>query len=134
MKGVEGRRARANQGSQVLFDADLMDRIDVDPLLVPEPQLRDLRARLEEDTAFLVSINVMDYSLLCRLRYDTSTVRVGIIDYLGDFTVEKRLESQLKKGLVGEHMTTVVEPARYATRFVDRVCSLYFAAVPSTET
>jgi hypothetical protein len=55
------------------------------------------------------------------------TMRVGIIDYLRDFTVEKRLESHLKRGLVGEEMTTVVEPARYASRFVDSMMA-YFGA------
>ncbi len=54
-------------------------------------------------------------------------MRVGIIDYLRDFTVEKRLESHLKRGLVGEEMTTVVEPARYASRFVDSMMA-YFGA------
>jgi len=153
LKGVCGRRAKpvpprdaAEQPAQTVYlDADMVDLVDEEPLLIRSRELEDFQARLARDTAFLASINVMDYSLLCALVYPQNacsgqayplgrmgrgrphTMRVGIIDYLRDFTVEKRLESHLKRGLVGEEMTTVVEPARYASRFVDSMMA-YFGA------
>lgn len=165
LKGVCGRRAKpvpsrdaAEQPTQTVYlDGDMVDLVDEEPLLVRARELEDFQARLERDTAFLASINVMDYSLLCALLYPRNarqgesqdaqcsdqtyqlggmgrgrphTMRVGIIDYLRDFTVEKRLESHLKRGLVGEEMTTVVEPARYARRFVDSMMAYFGARVP----
>ncbi len=168
LKGVCGRRAKPTTsrdaderpGQMVYLDGDMVDLVEAEPLLIRGRELEDFQTRLERDTAFLASINVMDYSLLCTLLYSGDTrhgncqdtecsehpyhlgrtgrgrphaMRVGIIDYLRDFTVEKRLESHLKRGLVGEEMTTVVEPARYASRFVDSILGYLGSPVPDAE-
>jgi hypothetical protein len=133
LKGVWGRWRPAGTVEQNLvhFDEDLLHITKTDPIFLSEGDLISLRTILEDDVQFLAGANVMDYSLLCVIRNDENgkQMRIGIIDYLRDFSLDKKLESSFKKGLVGEEMTTVVEPVKYGKRFVDSLMG-YFSGVP----
>ena len=98
------------------------------PLLLSEAAKQRLTRALWNDTLFLASINVMDYSLLVGMvqRSESEhewTLVVGLIDYCRQFTWKEQAEYQVKRA-------TVVHPKLYKRRFRDAL-NRYF--MPSIE-
>lgn len=56
----------------------------------------DIQLSCGNDSLFLSSLNVMDYSLLVGVTADSRTLLVGIIDYMRKYTWDKQLESWVK--------------------------------------
>lgn len=67
------------------------------------------------DTTFLASQNIMDYSLLVGVSSQSSTLVCGIVDYIGPYTLFKSVESQTKTLRNGR--ATVIPPLAYSARF-----------------
>ena len=70
------------------------------------------------DTSFLSRHEKIDYSFLVWIDHETKLIRVGIIDYIQYFSLEKFLESKIKKHLLTTGKApTILDPASYKIRF-----------------
>jgi 1-phosphatidylinositol-3-phosphate 5-kinase len=88
-----------------------------------------LRGALWNDTKFLQSVNVMDYSLLVGVDEQSNELVLGIVDYIRTFTWDKRLENWVKDfGGAGKE-PTIVTPKQYKQRFRSAM-ERYFPMVP----
>ncbi|GMF16874.1 unnamed protein product [Phytophthora fragariaefolia] len=97
---------------------------------------------VQNDTAFLYSINIVDYSMVVGLSFRKnrdgekdgapSEMTVGIIDYLRQFDFIKRVESVGKSvGMIaGQSSPTIVEPGLYGKRFRDAIRRYFMPVSP----
>ncbi|KAF9603583.1 hypothetical protein IFM89_037082 [Coptis chinensis] len=132
LKGSEYARytSNANGIGEVLLDGNFVEDMNVSPLYVSGKTKHALERALWNDTSFLTSINVMDYSLLVGVDMQQRELVCGIIDYLRQYTWEKQLETLAKASIVPRHATpTVVSPVDYKKRF-RKFMSLHFISVP----
>jgi 1-phosphatidylinositol-3-phosphate 5-kinase len=89
-----------------------------------------LLTALTNDSKFLGTQKVMDYSLLVGFDEEKRELVVGVIDYIRTFTWDKKIESIVKTSLGGQGKTpTVVSPGEYQTRFCEAM-DRYFLLVP----
>ncbi|CAM1296401.1 PIKFYVE (predicted) [Pycnogonum litorale] len=113
----------------VLLDENLLKMTCDCPLYVRPHTKTVLNMAIHNDTEFLSSLLVMDYSLLVGLDSDNEQLVIGIIDYIRTFTWDKKLEMVVKAiGSQGK-MPTVVSPDSYRTRFCEAM-DRYFLMVP----
>ncbi|XP_052249949.1 1-phosphatidylinositol 3-phosphate 5-kinase-like isoform X3 [Dreissena polymorpha] len=126
----QSRKRAAAVEELVLLDENFL-RVSVDtPLYIMPHSKTVLQQAISEDSQFLATNLVMDYSLLVGLDEQRRELVVGIIDYIRTFTWDKKLETILKSQFGGQgKMPTVVSPEVYRTRFLDAM-SKYFLAVP----
>lgn len=113
------------------MDHNLMELTDGKPLpLKFKANVRFHKAILN-DTLFLSIINVVDYSILVGIDEDTQELVVGIIDYMRQYDIIKRMERMGKSvGMIaGQAEPTVIQPVQYRKRFVAAM-DKYFMAVP----
>ena len=81
----------------VLMDENFLRIACERPFYVRDKVKADLMAAIARDAKFLCDIKVMDYSLLVGKDVITNELVVGIIDYLRPFSIDKMIESQMKK-------------------------------------
>ncbi|KAA8541582.1 hypothetical protein F0562_022734 [Nyssa sinensis] len=85
------------------------------------------------DTSFLASIDVMDYSLLVGVDEEKHELVLGIIDFVRQYTWDKHLETWVKaSGILGgpkNASPTVISPKQYKKRF-RKAMTTYFLMVP----
>ena len=81
----------------VLMDENFLRIACERPFYVRDKVKEDLMAAIARDAKFLCDIKVMDYSLLVGKDVITNELVVGIIDYLRPFSIDKMIESQVKK-------------------------------------
>ncbi|KAI0211900.1 1-phosphatidylinositol 3-phosphate 5-kinase [Lamellibrachia satsuma] len=117
----------------VLLDENLLKSSIDSPLYIRPHSKFILNNAINNDTHFLSSHIVMDYSLLVGLDSSRNELVVGIIDYIRTFTWDKKLEMVVKStysqwGGQGK-MPTVVSPELYRTRFLQAM-NRYFLLVP----
>lgn len=148
LKGAHRNRGGEDENDTVL-DENLFRFNNGYPLLLSEVAKHRLTRALHNDTLFLASINVMDYSLLVGMvktpcgdgertgtggacRGGSSTVDgadqdwtlvVGLIDYCRQYTWKEEAESRIKR-------STVIQPKQYKRRFRD---ALHRYFMPSIE-
>ena len=112
----------------VLMDENLL-RIACDhPLFIHARSKHILNECIENDSRFLASISVMDYSLLVGVDKDNQELVLGIIDYVRPFTWDKKLE-RVVKSVVSSELPTILEPRLYRDRFCEAM-DKYFVSVP----
>ncbi|KAK7279745.1 hypothetical protein RJT34_24802 [Clitoria ternatea] len=127
--------ARYNSASDgagvVLLDQNFVNDMNSSPLYVGHKAKRVLQRAVWNDTSFLNSINVMDYSLLVGVDSQKRELVCGIIDYLRQYTWDKHLETWMKSSLVVPKnlLPTVISPREYKKRF-RKFMSTYFLSVP----
>ncbi|KAF3784719.1 putative 1-phosphatidylinositol-3-phosphate 5-kinase [Nymphaea thermarum] len=123
-KGMEGTE-------KVLLDQNLIEDMCTSPLFVGRKTKHLLQRAIWNDTAFLTSINVMDYSLLVGVDSEHHELVCGIIDYMRQYTWDKHLETWVKASLVvpRNSLPTVISPKEYKKRFRKAMCT-YFVTVP----
>jgi len=116
------------------------------PLLLSEAAKQRLTRALWNDTLFLASINVMDYSLLVGMvqtsrgqdaakqgnaaasvtvrdgRGEQWTLMVGMIDYCRQYTWREEAESRIKRA-------TVIQPKQYKRRFREALHRYFMASI-----
>ena len=83
------------------------------------------------DTLFLSLINVVDYSILVGMDEENKELVVGIIDYMRQYDIIKKMERMGKSvGMIaGQAEPTVIQPPNYRNRF-QAAMERYFMMVP----
>ncbi|KAK7343793.1 hypothetical protein VNO77_12828 [Canavalia gladiata] len=121
----------ADGEGDVLLDQNFVNDMNSSPLYVSHKAKRVLQRAVWNDTSFLNSINVMDYSLLVGVDSQKRELVCGIIDYLRQYTWDKHFETWMKSSLVVPKnvLPTVISPREYKKRF-RKFMSTYFLSVP----
>uniref|UniRef100_A0A1J3GUN0 1-phosphatidylinositol-3-phosphate 5-kinase n=1 Tax=Noccaea caerulescens TaxID=107243 RepID=A0A1J3GUN0_NOCCA len=121
----------ANGAEDVLLDQNFVNDMNKSPLYVSKTSKQNLQRAVYNDTSFLTSINVMDYSLLVGVDDEKHELVCGIIDYLRQYTWDKQLETWVKSSLVVPKnvQPTVISPIDYKTRF-RKFMKTHFLCVP----
>ncbi|KAK9274873.1 hypothetical protein L1049_022127 [Liquidambar formosana] len=130
-------RSRYNSDSsgsnKVLLDQNLIEAMPTSPIFVGNKAKRLLERAVWNDTSFLASIDVMDYSLLVGVDEEKHELVLGIIDFVRQYTWDKHLETWVKaSGILGgpkNASPTVISPKQYKKRF-RKAMSAYFLMVP----
>ncbi|CAL1399568.1 unnamed protein product [Linum trigynum] len=130
-------RSRYNPDStgnnKVLLDQNLIEAMPTSPIFVGNKAKRLLERAVWNDTSFLASIDVMDYSLLVGLDEEKHELVLGIIDFMRQYTWDKHLETWVKaSGILGgpkNSTPTVISPMQYKKRF-RKAMTTYFLMVP----
>eukprot|EP01114_Cavostelium_apophysatum_P008563 TRINITY_DN2112_c0_g1_i1.p1 TRINITY_DN2112_c0_g1~~TRINITY_DN2112_c0_g1_i1.p1 ORF type:complete len:696 (+),score=193.16 TRINITY_DN2112_c0_g1_i1:2118-4205(+) len=126
LKGSK-RNRYITEGS-VLLDENLLEVMYTSPLWLDGPSKTALQAALWNDSLFLSSLGVMDYSLVVGITKSNQIV-VGIIDYIRKYTWDKQLETWVKT-VSSRAVPTVISPRQYKIRFREAM-SFYFVHVPN---
>ncbi|CAA7018682.1 unnamed protein product [Microthlaspi erraticum] len=131
LKGALHARFIANGAEDVLLDQNFVNDMNQSPLYVSKTSKQNLQRAVYNDTSFLTSINVMDYSLLVGVDDEKHELVCGIIDYLRQYTWDKQLETWVKASLVVPKnvQPTVISPIDYKTRF-RKFMKTHFLCVP----
>ncbi|KAK4513876.1 uncharacterized protein ATC70_005882 [Mucor velutinosus] len=134
LKGSMRNRYAEKTGKdvEVFLDENLVEVISKNPLYMRVDTKCNLSDSLYNDTQFLLSLDVMDYSLLVGFDEDTNEIIVGIVDFIRTFTWDKKLESWVKEsGMLGggKKDPTIVSPRMYRKRFRSAI-DLYFCMIP----
>ncbi|XP_011079355.1 1-phosphatidylinositol-3-phosphate 5-kinase FAB1B [Sesamum indicum] len=130
-------RSRYNPDSsgsnKVLLDQNLIEAMPTSPIFVGNKAKRLLETAVWNDTAFLASVDVMDYSLLVGVDEEKHELVLGIIDFMRQYTWDKHLETWVKaSGILGgpkNASPTVISPKQYKRRF-RKAMTTYFLMVP----
>ncbi|KAI3443502.1 hypothetical protein Pfo_000167 [Paulownia fortunei] len=130
-------RSRYNPDSsgsnKVLLDQNLIEAMPTSPIFLGTKAKRLLERAVWNDTSFLASIDVMDYSLLVGVDEEKHELVLGIIDFMRQYTWDKHLETWVKaSGILGgpkNASPTVISPIQYKKRF-RKAMSAYFLMVP----
>ncbi|KAG0543648.1 hypothetical protein BDA96_02G207200 [Sorghum bicolor] len=123
----------ASGHNKVLLDSNLIEALHTKPMFLGSKAKQRLERAVWNDTSFLASLDVMDYSLLVGVDEEKKELVVGIIDFLRQYTWDKQLETWVKaSGILGgpkNEAPTVISPIQYKKRF-RKAMSRYFLAVP----
>jgi len=136
--GAVGRSSKA-----VLWDMNLREWTDGKPLCLLSRDLKYLEAALHNDTYFLNKQSLVDYSLLLAaaeppddaeqgLEDEPGVLALGIIDWLRPYTWDKHMENVMKT-LAQSGGPTVIEPPKYARRFLDAMGTVFVAETPAPQ-
>ncbi|XP_066249810.1 1-phosphatidylinositol 3-phosphate 5-kinase isoform X1 [Euwallacea similis] len=120
------------EGEIVWHDENLLKMTCDNPLYVLPHSKEVLLAAIHNDTEFLSTQSVMDYSLLVGLDSTNRELVLGIIDYIRTFTWDKKLETMVKRtGILGGQgkLPTIISPEEYQKRFIEAM-HRYFLEVP----
>ncbi|CAI5745535.1 unnamed protein product [Peronospora destructor] len=140
--GPQSTSEGLQNGSRVLLDGNFLEFTKGHPLGILAEDHRFILKAVKNDTAFLCSINIVDYSMVVGLSYphdDTgdqvespSEMTVGIVDYLRQFDLIKRVESVGKSvGMIaGQSSPTIIEPGLYGKRFQDAIRRYFMPVTP----
>ncbi|XP_076881896.1 putative 1-phosphatidylinositol-3-phosphate 5-kinase FAB1C [Bidens hawaiensis] len=128
--------ARSRYNSDIkgtMLDMNLLEALRTNPLFLGGKAKRNLERAVWNDTSFLASIDVMDYSLLVGVDEESKELVLGIIDYMRQYTWDKQLETWVKaSGILGgpkNTSPTIISPKQYKRRFRKAMTS-YFLTVP----
>ncbi|XP_076932212.1 putative 1-phosphatidylinositol-3-phosphate 5-kinase FAB1C [Bidens hawaiensis] len=127
-------RSRYNSSTTgTMLDMNLLEALRTNPLFLGSKAKRNLERAVWNDTSFLASIDVMDYSLLVGVDEESKELVLGIIDFMRQYTWDKQLETWVKaSGILGgpkNASPTIVSPKQYKRRFRKAMTS-YFLTVP----
>ncbi|XP_015076071.1 putative 1-phosphatidylinositol-3-phosphate 5-kinase FAB1C [Solanum pennellii] len=119
--------------NKVLLDMNLLETLHTKPIFLGSKAKRSLERAVWNDTSFLASVDVMDYSLLVGVDEERKELVLGIIDFMRQYTWDKHLETWVKaSGILGgprNASPTIVSPKQYKKRF-RKAMTTYFLTVP----
>ncbi|GAA0145012.1 kinase [Lithospermum erythrorhizon] len=119
--------------NKVLLDMNLVETLRTKPIFLGSKAKRRLERAVWNDTSFLASVDVMDYSLLVGVDEELKELVVGIIDFMRQYTWDKHLETWVKaSGILGgpkNASPTIISPKQYKKRF-RKAMTTYFLTVP----
>jgi len=119
----------AGRGAQTVLDTDFVVNRNGEPLPLKQEHFEFFDKAIKNDSEFLARLKVVDYSLLVLIDEPNQILRMGIIDYLRIYDLEKQLEYMGKKFIKGK-TPTIVTPEYYKDRFKTAM-ERYFIAAPS---
>jgi 1-phosphatidylinositol-3-phosphate 5-kinase len=125
-----GGRAAGNPG--VLLDENFREFTRGQPLPLVASSQALFHTAILNDTQFLSVVNIVDYSIVVGIDDDTHELVVGIIDYMRQYDIIKRVERMGKSVsmIAGQAEPTIIQPSLYKNRFRTAM-ERYFMAVPS---
>ncbi|TKY64198.1 1-phosphatidylinositol-3-phosphate 5-kinase FAB1B [Spatholobus suberectus] len=135
LKGSSRSRYNADCSgkNKVLLDQNLIEAMPTCPIFVGNKAKRLLERAVWNDTGFLASVDVMDYSLLVGVDEEKHELVIGIIDFMRQYTWDKHLETWVKaSGILGGPKNTpptVISPKQYKKRF-RKAMTTYFLMLP----
>ncbi|KAI3497845.1 hypothetical protein L1887_33429 [Cichorium endivia] len=134
LKGSARSRYNSETGpNKTLLDMNLLEALRTNPIFLGSKAKRNLERAVWNDTSFLASIDVMDYSLLVGVDEESKELVLGIIDFMRQYTWDKQLETWVKaSGILGgpkNASPTIISPKQYKRRFRKAMTS-YFLTVP----
>ncbi|CAN7123052.1 unnamed protein product [Brassica rapa subsp. narinosa] len=135
LKGSARSRYNPNTSGKdkVLLDMNLLETLRTEPIFLGSKAKRSLERAIWNDTNFLASVDVMDYSLLVGFDEERKELVLGIIDFMRQYTWDKHLETWVKaSGILGgpkNASPTIVSPKQYKKRF-RKAMTTYFLTVP----
>merc|ERR1712070_966240 len=127
-----GGASKQSKGSQrVLLDDNFLEFTEGRPMTLHDRAKEYFNKAVLNDTLFLSIINVVDYSILVGMDEDKNELVVGIIDYMRQYDIIKRMERMGKSvGMIaGQAEPTIIQPPAYRNRF-QQAMSRYFMMVP----
>ncbi|POM76927.1 Hypothetical protein PHPALM_5782, partial [Phytophthora palmivora] len=106
-------------GNRVLLDGNFLEFTKGHPVGVLAEDHQFILKAVQNDTAFLNSINIVDYSMIVGLSYRSDDGG----DYGGDRTITSEdLEVCKSVGMIaGQSSPTIIEPGQYGKRFRDAI-------------
>lgn len=114
----------------VLLDENFVKDLWNQQLYVLPHSKAAMNQAISNDSHFLSSQYIMDYSLLVGVDDDNGELILGIVDYMRTYTLDKKLESWVKiVAIPGAHLPTILSPEMYCARFSEAIDS-YFPVVP----
>ncbi|ULT83416.1 hypothetical protein L3Y34_012567 [Caenorhabditis briggsae] len=114
----------------VLLDENFVKDLWNQQLYVLPHSKAAMNQAISNDSHFLSSQSIMDYSLLVGVDDDNGELILGIVDYMRTYTLDKKLESWVKiVAIPGAHLPTILSPEMYCARFSEAIDS-YFPVVP----
>ena len=115
----------------VLLDENFMEFTSGRPLPLRDQAKAYFNSAVLNDTLFLSLINVVDYSILVGMDEENHVLVVGIIDYMRQYDIIKKMERMGKSvGMIaGQAEPTVIQPPNYRNRF-QAAMERYFMMVP----
>ena len=131
LKGSELNRfiSKVSEGNQTLLDTNYRVDRNGEPLPLKAENYDFIDKAIKNDSDFLSTLRVVDYSLLLLIDEERSFVRMGVIDYLRLYDFEKHLEHMGKKIIKGT-TPTITTPEDYKERF-QKAMKKYFMVVPN---
>ncbi|EGT56867.1 hypothetical protein CAEBREN_22105 [Caenorhabditis brenneri] len=119
---------RKSPTEMVLLDANFVKDLWNQQLYVLSHSKAAMNQAIINDSHFLSSQYIMDYSLLVGVDDDNGELILGIVDYM--YTLDKKLESCVKiVAIPGAHLPTTLSPEVYCACFSEAIDS-YFPVVP----
>ncbi|KAF8407677.1 hypothetical protein HHK36_006812 [Tetracentron sinense] len=119
--------------NKVLLDMNLLETLRTKPIFLGSKAKRSLERAIWNDTSFLASVDVMDYSLLVGVDDERKELVLGIIDFMRQYTWDKHLETWVKaSGILGgpkNASPTIISPKEYKKRF-RKAMTTYFLTMP----
>ncbi|KAK8582966.1 hypothetical protein V6N13_069732 [Hibiscus sabdariffa] len=119
--------------NKVLLDMNLLETLRTEPIFLGSKAKRNLERAIWNDTSFLASVDVMDYSLLVGVDEERKELVLGIIDFMRQYTWDKHLETWVKaSGILGgpkNASPTIISPKQYKKRF-RKAMTTYFLTIP----
>jgi 1-phosphatidylinositol-3-phosphate 5-kinase len=127
----QGNVVSSESSGQVLLDDNLMELTEGKPFPLKHRAKIFFQKAVMNDTLFLSIINVVDYSILVGFDEDKHEIVVGIIDYLRQYDIVKKMERMGKSVgmLTGQAEPTIIQPPQYKKRF-SLAMERYFMTVP----
>ena len=116
---------------KVLLDDNFIEWTQGRPFPLRKKAKEYLEKAVSNDAMFLSAINVVDYSILIGIDENSFTLRFGIIDYMRQYDIIKKMEHMGKSVgmLTGQAEPTIIEPAQYRRR-LQSAMERYFMGVP----
>ena len=126
LKGSSNRFVNNSGCSSTLHDDNFLINYPDHPLALSQEDRESLMACILKDTEFLLSQNIVDYSLIVIIH--ENKIRFGIIDYIQPYTFNKMIESKVKKFMRSGEKPTIIYPKGYKIRFYSAI-STYFVGL-----
>lgn len=133
LKGSQSRRYVDTKGKAGVtkLDTNFLEDHNSRPVCMNYTMNRLMEIAIHNDTSFLSRHEKIDYSFLVWIDHETKLIRVGIIDYIQYFSLEKFLESKIKRHLLNAGKApTILNPGQYKLRFQEAMKS-YFMSILS---
>ena len=107
------------------MDLNFVDDFAGIPVTLDKTNKLHFEQAIFNDTMFLASQNIIDYSLLVLLSPAKGRYVMGIIDYTEQYTFNKAIEYRWKKRLLRDQ-PTITEADSYGERFREHLLFKYF--------